>query len=302
MLDQMPSPITLTEVLRNKVDAAINDVSSTNYTAPDPLSPVMSYAMAGKGKRVRPLFCLLAAQSYDVPAESCLRAAVALEMIHTYCLVHDDLPCMDNDSMRRGRPSTHVEFDEAQALLAGDSLLTDAFTLITSDDDDIHLPSIDIAHQAQVVKCLAESAGSKGTALGQSWDLYWTKKSGMTLNQMRRMHELKTGNLLGCAAKLGAIIGDATKHDQDRYFEFGVKIGLAFQILDDVLDNREGTGKSRGKDLVANKTTALSFLSENQARTLAQELTSEAIANLENTNPKSKVLCDYALSLLERHF
>ncbi|MBM4250565.1 MAG: polyprenyl synthetase family protein [Deltaproteobacteria bacterium] len=242
-----------------------------HYAGTDPVTAAIKYALLAGGKRVRPALCLMTAKALGGDPERALPAALAVEFVHTYSLVHDDLPCMDNDDLRRGKPTTHKVFGEAQALLAGDSLLTDAFGLIAAH------PQLSTA---AMVKELAHAAGGRGMVLGQSLDLYWTARQGASRADLDRIHELKTGRLLGCAAALGALAVEAPMPSVERLRRFGEGLGLAFQITDDLLDEAATTGKSAGKDKESGKLTYLAMMPPNAARDAAALVSAAAMAEL----------------------
>jgi geranylgeranyl pyrophosphate synthase len=231
-------------------------------------------------------------------------AALALEMVHTYSLVHDDLPTMDNDDLRRGRPTVHKVFDEAEALLAGDSLLTDAFGLLADPEAYMGFPnSLPASIRVGMVTELAQAAGGHGMVLGQSQDLYWTGRSGAHADHLTFIHLRKTGRLLGAAAAIGAMSQDASE-DQIRAFRtFGEQLGLAFQITDDLLDDSITTGKSAGKDSATGKLTYLSHMGRSEAKIEAELATSKSLAALAAAgvpNHRSDDLATFAHLLLQR--
>ena len=195
---------------------------------PPRLREAMEYSLLAGGKRLRPVICLTTAGMFGVPAQPVLPFACALEMIHTYSLIHDDLPCMDNDDLRRGRPTCHKAFDEATALLAGDALLTDAFWFMTQAGCAL------ASDRVLAAVCEAAlAAGGRGMAGGQMLDL---QGSGTDLPSLRRLHALKTGALLRAACTTGALLGGADAHALAAVAAYGEHLGLAFQIVDDILD------------------------------------------------------------------
>ena len=243
--------------------------------APADLGEVMRYAVLDGGKRLRPLLVLAAADAVRGNAEAALRAACAVELIHAYSLVHDDMPCMDNDVLRRGKPTVHVRFGQAQALLAGDALQALAFELLTPGDGTVPL-----AMQASLCGLLARAAGSAGMAGGQAIDLV---SVGRVLSEpeLRRMHRLKTGALLECSVRMGVASAseDPGTRVRSALGDFGAAVGLAFQVVDDILDVTEESarlGKTAGKDAAADKPTYVSVLGLTPARALAQTLLVEA--------------------------
>ena len=242
------------------------------------LGDAMRYAVLDGGKRLRPLLVLAASEAVGGNEAAALRAACATELIHAYSLVHDDLPCMDNDVLRRGKPTVHVKFGEADALLAGDALQALAFELLTPEGDEI--PA---ATQATLCRLLARAAGSQGMAGGQAIDL---ASVGIALDeaQLREMHRLKTGALLQGSVVMGAACGNnVTPAALAALRDYGAAIGLAFQVVDDILDvtaDSQTLGKTAGKDAAADKPTYVSLLGLDGARTQARQLLSDALVAL----------------------
>jgi farnesyl diphosphate synthase len=259
----------------------------------------MRYATLEGGKRVRPLLVFAAGEVAAAAPERLEVAACAVELIHAYSLVHDDLPCMDDDVLRRGKPSVHVEFDEATALLAGDALQSAAFQLLAD-----HRLADDARAQLEMVKALAIAAGSRGMAGGQQIDLESTGKA-LTLPELEFMHIHKTGALIRAAVSLGAACGliDSTrKNSLDRYAK---AMGLAFQVVDDVLDYDGSTstlGKTAGKDSRQGKPTYVSTLGSARARELADELRAEALSALEGLGERARRLAQLADFIVLRKF
>ncbi len=246
--------------------------------APAGLGLAMRYGVLDGGKRLRPLLVLAAAQAVDGQAPVALRAACAVELIHAYSLVHDDMPCMDNDVLRRGKPTVHVRFGQAQAMLAGDAMQALAFELLTPLDETEIPPAL----QARLVALLARGAGHSGMAGGQAIDL---ASVGRALNEaeLRRMHELKTGALLQASVDMGAACGSATGATRDALSRYGHAIGLAFQVVDDILDVTQDTevlGKTAGKDQEQSKPTYVSLMGLQGAQRHAHELHEQALQAL----------------------
>ena len=247
--------------------------------APAGLGDAMRYAVLDGGKRLRPLLVLAASESVQGKPRAALRAACAVELIHAYSLVHDDMPCMDNDVLRRGKPTVHVQFGEARALLAGDALQALAFELLTPEGADV--PP---AMQAELCRLLARAAGAQGMAGGQAIDLASVGKP-LIETELRSMHERKTGALLQASVRMGAACGSAvTPAARAALDDFGAVIGLAFQVVDDILDvtaDSAELGKTAGKDAAADKPTYVSLLGLPAAQALADALCSQAHAALE---------------------
>ncbi|MBU1359411.1 MAG: polyprenyl synthetase family protein [Gammaproteobacteria bacterium] len=249
--------------------------------APVQLGDAMRYAVLDGGKRLRPLLVFAASEAVCGQADATLRAACSVELIHAYSLVHDDLPCMDNDVLRRGKPTVHVKFGEADALLAGDALQALAFELLTPDGDGVE-PAV----QARLCRLLARSAGSLGMAGGQAIDLASVGRA-LDEKQLREMHRLKTGALLQASVEMGAACGGHVGPEaQASLSAYGAAIGLAFQVVDDILDVTADSavlGKTAGKDAASDKPTYVSLLGLDGARAQARDLLAEALAALEQS-------------------
>ncbi|QNN58381.1 polyprenyl synthetase family protein [Diaphorobacter ruginosibacter] len=244
--------------------------------APAGLGEAMRYAVLDGGKRLRPLLVLAASEAVGGLREAALRGACAAELIHAYSLVHDDMPCMDNDVLRRGKPTVHVQFGEAEALLAGDALQALAFELLTPET------GVPAAMQATLCRMLARAAGADGMAGGQAIDLASVGKM-LTEDQLRRMHRLKTGALLRACVVMGAACADAAEDAREALAEYGAAIGLAFQVVDDILDviaDSATLGKTAGKDAASDKPTYVSLLGLEPAQRYAEELREAAHAAL----------------------
>ena len=244
--------------------------------APAGLGQAMRYGVLDGGKRVRPLLVLAASQAVHGDSEAAMRAACAVELIHAYSLVHDDMPCMDNDVLRRGKPTVHVQFGEAQAMLAGDAMQALAFEVLTPDQ------GMAPALQARLCSLLARSAGHAGMAGGQAIDL---ASIGQPLDEhaLRDMHHRKTGALLQTSVLMGAACGDASAAQWSALADYGDALGLAFQVVDDILDVTQASstlGKTAGKDLDNNKPTYVTVLGLDAARRHATELRNKAQAAL----------------------
>ncbi|MEN3277065.1 MAG: farnesyl diphosphate synthase [Massilia sp.] len=240
---------------------------------PARLHAAMRYTVLGGGKRVRPLLAHASGELFGAGQDAVARAACAVEMIHAYSLVHDDMPCMDDDELRRGKPTVHVAYDEATALLVGDALQAQAFEVLASNDT---LPP---ACQIAMLRLLAQAAGSAGMCGGQAIDL---DSVGLALNleQLERMHQLKTGALLRASVLLGALCGkELTAPEREALDAYSKAVGLAFQVVDDVLDATADSatlGKTAGKDAADNKPTYVSILGLDESKALAEQLRREA--------------------------
>ena len=246
--------------------------------APERLSDAMRYAVLDGGKRLRPLLVLAACEAVQGNTEAALRAACAVELIHAYSLVHDDMPCMDNDVLRRGKPTVHVKFGEAGALLAGDALQALAFELLAPEGD-----AVPASIQANLCRLLARAAGHEGMAGGQAIDL---ASVGLALDEdaLRRMHRMKTGALLQGSVEMGAVCGAPTPAVLDALRGYGAALGLAFQVVDDILDVTQDSatlGKTAGKDAAHDKPTYVSLLGLEPSRAYAENLLAQALAALD---------------------
>ena len=250
----------------------------TEAPAPAGLGDAMRYAVLDGGKRLRPLLVMAACDAVRGDALTALRPACAVELIHAYSLVHDDMPCMDNDVLRRGKPTAHVKFGEAQALLAGDALQALAFALLTPDDE-----SVDAFTQARFCRLLAQAAGFQGMAGGQAIDLA-SVGLPLTSSELHEMHRLKTGALLQASIMMGAACGAASLGALAALREYGAAVGLAFQVVDDILDvtaDAVTLGKTAGKDAAQHKPTFVSLMGLPASQDYAQRLLAQALASLQ---------------------
>jgi geranylgeranyl pyrophosphate synthase len=273
------------------------------YSRSNPIDPVIRYILEGPGKRARAIICGLSAEAAGGSAEDSWLAATAIEMVHAYSLVHDDLPCMDDDDLRRGRPTPHIKFNEAFAVLAGDGILTDAFNLLV--DEEPRPPfhkEFGATQKLMLIRELCTACGSNGMVVGQALDLHWTNNSALIQPaQLDEIHLHKTGALIGAACVMGAITAGLPQESHSVFRDFGQQIGLAFQMIDDLVDNYEGTGKSVGKDLDAGKMTYLRCMTEKETRKKAESITDAAIKSLQNIKHiHSESLVQYALTLAGR--
>jgi farnesyl diphosphate synthase len=276
--------------------------------APAGLGEAMRYAVLDGGKRLRPLLVLAASEAARGHPAAALRAACAVELIHAYSLVHDDMPCMDNDVLRRGKPTVHVRFGEAQALLAGDALQALAFGLLTPEtpgpeEGQVHGPIPD-AVQARLCRLLAQAAGHQGMAGGQAIDL---ASVGHTLTEaeLRQMHRLKTGALLEGSVAMGVACAESPAPVRAALARYGQALGLAFQVVDDILDvtaDSATLGKTAGKDAANDKPTYVSLLGLEPSRRLACELLDDALSALVASGlSDTRALEALARMVVERH-
>ena len=257
----------------------------------------MRYAALDGGKRLRPFLVCAAADLFDVPCTQSLRVAAAVEMVHCYSLIHDDLPAMDDDDLRRGRPTVHRQFDEATAILAGDALLTESFAVLadpaTHPDGNIRIA---------LVQELARASGAAGMVGGQMIDL---RAAELNLDDagLRQLQDLKTGCIIACACRSGAVVAGATNEQIDALGAYGIALGLAFQIADDILDvegSAAETGKATGKDEAAGKETFVSRMGLENAKSYARSLADDAVGHLKAFGDKAALLREAAMFTVNR--
>jgi geranylgeranyl diphosphate synthase, type II len=279
-----------------EVDKALDHLLPPANTKPATIHKAMRYSIFAGGKRLRPTLCLAAAEACGGDIEPALPLACAVECIHTYSLIHDDLPAMDDDDLRRGKPTSHKVFGEGIAILAGDALLTEAFAIAARCRAWPRYP-----HGA-IIRELAEASGSRQLIAGQVADL---EGEGQKLSaaQLKYIHERKTSALLCCSVRLGGMSANASAAQLRALTDFGYNVGLAFQIIDDILDvtqTSEQLGKTAGKDTAAEKATYPSIVGMEKSRKIAAQLTSRAFRALEFFKGKSEALAALAQYLLQR--
>jgi len=268
------------------VDCYLQGCLHKDYFPPE-LRKAMEYSLLAGGKRIRPVLCIAWAQMLGASRDKVLPFAAALELVHTYSLIHDDLPAMDNDDLRRGLPTSHKVFGEAMAILAGDALLTQAFSMMLG----CSLPDNKLIAASREV---ADAAGPGGMVGGQCLDVLATGRGNMDLEALKKMHSMKTGALIRASCKSGAILasfGQNTPSNIQNASEYGTYIGLAFQIVDDILDvtgDEKSLGKPAGSDESGNKSTYPRFLGMEKSRTLAQESADTAKDYLKNYQGQQK--------------
>ncbi len=291
---------SLDDALREAADAvgeALESLVPAPEGADGRLVEAMRYSLFAGGKRLRPFLVLSGADLFEVPRAWSVNTAAAIEMVHTYSLVHDDLPAMDDDDLRRGKPTCHIAFDEATAILVGDSLLTLAFEAVTTPAGHP-----DAAVRAEIACALARAAGADGMAGGQAIDLA-AESRDLTLDEVITLQRLKTGALFGFACEAGAILAREDGTARAALRDYAACIGLAFQIADDLLDH-EGTeadlGKAVGKDAAAGKATFVGLLGADEARRRAEALADDAIAALSAFDEKAAPLRAVARYIVER--
>lgn len=283
--------------IQQRMETALAQLLPSPSSAPERLHQAMRYAVLEGGKRVRPLLVFAAGELVGADPDNLAKIAAAVEMIHAYSLVHDDLPCMDDDVLRRGKPTCHVQFDEATALLVGDALQTRAFEVISTP-----LPGVDAAEQLQMSRLLAHASGHAGMAGGQAIDLASVGQA-LNLPELEFMHLLKTGALIRASVLLGASAGRSlSAEEHERLDHFAKRIGLAFQVVDDVLDVDADTatlGKTAGKDEANNKPTYVSLMGLSEAKQFAHDLREDAFAALAGFGEAAnrlKALADYIVA------
>ncbi|MDF1730664.1 MAG: polyprenyl synthetase family protein [Minwuia sp.] len=279
------------------VEAEIDRLLPLPTTLEARVHAAMRYALFAGGKRLRPFLVMTSADLLGVPPENAIRAAAAVEMVHTYSLIHDDLPAMDDDDLRRGKPTCHREFDEATAILAGDALQPLAFKVLAGPETD---PDAEI--RMELVRTLADAIGADGMVGGQMIDLQ-AETETYDLAQITRLQDLKTGALISWSAEAGAILGRATKAERSALATYGLEIGLAFQIADDLLDIEGDVaqmGKAVAKDADAGKATFIGLLGVEGARNRAAELVDSAVARLDLFGQNAFLLKDIARFMIER--
>ncbi|WP_434635027.1 polyprenyl synthetase family protein [Chromobacterium sp. CV08] len=286
--------------IQQYMEQALEKLLPAADCAPQRLHQAMRYATLEGGKRVRPLLVFAAGEVVGAERDNLARIGAALEMIHAYSLVHDDMPCMDDDVLRRGKPTCHVAYDEATALLVGDALQTRAFELISQP-----MPGIAPAGQLEMTRTLAHAAGHAGMAGGQAIDLA-SVGLPLTLPELEFMHMLKTGALIRASVLMGAMAGrELSGAEKEALDAFAKRIGLAFQVVDDILDCEADTatlGKTAGKDAAHDKPTYVSLLGLAEAKRMAKDLHDQAFAALEGFGPSAERLKQLADYIVARSF
>jgi farnesyl diphosphate synthase len=280
-------PAALTEAVR-LTDSVLDKLLVAPEGPEARVVKAMRYSSLAPGKRLRPFLVLASAQLFSVSRRSALQAAAAVELVHAYSLVHDDLPAMDNSDLRRGRPTCHKQFDEATAILAGDGLLTYAFEVLAQPDTHG-----DPAVRCELVTALAQAAGAAGMVGGQMIDLLAENDSTLDIGAITRLQRLKTGALIAFACEAGAILGKAGREQRHALRGYAHDLGLAFQIADDLLDiegSAAETGKPVGSDAAAGKATFVTILGLERARAQAAALIRQAVAHLDLFEQKADLL------------
>lgn len=279
------------------VDESLDALIPSERTAPQRLHEAIRWSVFAGGKRFRPALVFAVGETFDAPIEKLRRTAAAVEMIHTYSLIHDDLPSMDNDDLRRGRLTCHKKFDEATAILAGDVLETLAFQAVAEDS------SLPPEMRIAIITELAKAAGTPyGMVAGQQLDLEAEGKPA-SISEIEQIHRLKTGALIAACGRAGALIGEGYTVEVDAITRYAANLGLLFQITDDILDvtkTTEDLGKTAKKDVAANKATYPSVFGIDESRELAHRLCDETINMLEPVDRPKELLREIALHILER--
>lgn len=278
------------------VEQALDDLLPVSDGAEARVIEAMRYAALGGGKRLRAFLVMEGAALFGVDRRCAARVGAAVEMLHAYSLIHDDLPAMDDDDLRRGKPSCHKAFDEATAILAGDALQTQAFEVLAGPDTHSNPEA-----RCELVLALAQASGARGMVGGQEIDMVSEGKT-LTAEQITRLNALKTGRLIQFSAEAGAILGRAPASQRALLAAYGRDLGAAFQIADDLLDatgTAEQIGKTAGKDQAAGKATLVSVLGIERARDQAEALAAQSSATLEGFGPRAtllRALVDYVVS------
>lgn len=280
-----------------RVDEWLQRLLPSVQTPPAIIHEAMRYSVFAGGKRLRPILTVATGEIFGASEDELLPAACAVEMIHTYSLIHDDLPAMDNDTLRRGRPTNHVIYGEALAILAGDALLTQAFRTLAE------AAAVPVEIKDQVITEVAQAAGTANALIGgQVLDMQFEGKP-ITGPELEEIHRSKTGALMRCAVRIGAIIGGACEAELAALTEYSEKIGLAFQIADDVLDataSSDVLGKTAGKDVSAQKATYTSLYGIEGAKQRAQLLSGEAVTALLALDRQTETLKSIAYFIIDR--
>lgn len=301
----MPRNFDLKEHLSSRgklVDASLRKLLPSAKTQPATIHDAMRYSVFAGGKRLRPIICIEAAEACGGKAEAALLPAAAVECIHTYSLIHDDLPCMDDDDLRRGQPTSHVKYGEGIAVLAGDALLTIAFEILS----DVPISPRSRYGTADLVKELAVTAGSRHLVGGQVLDLESEGEDvTLTPDELKFIHLSKTAALLTSSIRLGAMTVNAPPQKLEALTDFGTSLGLAFQVIDDILDvtqSSEQLGKSAGKDEASDKSTYPALFGLEESRKEAARLTKRAHEALDPLGRKAGILREIADYLLDREY
>lgn len=284
---------------RDRINQAL-PVYIQRYCPSERMRQPVEYVLMGPGKRVRPILCLASCEAVSDHSDNAMPAACALEMIHTYSLVHDDLPALDNDALRRGRPTCHVKFNESTAILTGDALLNMAFELLAESASTLNNGML--RAWVDAVACIARASGCRGMIDGQARDLA-NEGVAITIDELKEMHALKTGALIAAAIESGAILGNASPHQRTCLDAYAKAIGLAFQVVDDILNvtgDPQVMGKAVGTDAVRAKSTYPALLGLPESEKLSHTLIDRALQALLNFDSKADPLRAIAKYIIER--
>ena len=290
MIDSFQSYKTRVETLLDKHLGSVN--------APRKLIDAMRYGVFNGGKRIRPILCYLTTEALGQTLEQADDIAAAIELIHCYSLIHDDLPAMDDDALRRGKPTLHIEYDEATAILAGDALQTLAFEIIASGN------LLDAEIKLELIQLLSRRSGASGMVAGQMMDIE-AENNKISKSELMEMHNRKTGDLISCSIKAGAIIGRAKPEEEEGLQAFGYALGLAFQVRDDILDETGDThimGKLQGSDLGKDKSTFVSIYGLDGAKEHLTQLQQKAKQALSPLGDRAQLLTDLSTFIIQRQY
>lgn len=298
--------MTVVKMMSSDLDSVLQDISGSLYEKMDELLPskeessasklvdAMRYSALAPGKRLRPFLTVTCANIFGVSRSSALQTAAAVEFIHTYSLIHDDLPSMDDDDMRRGQPSCHKKFGEATAILAGDALLTYAFEVLA--DRSTHGSH---SVRCELIRCVGKASGCRGMVAGQALDMEAEEKD-LDINQIIHLQRLKTGELFATSCEVGAILGNSAPNLRNQLRAYAHDIGLAFQITDDLLDAQAGDNDNERTDKAAGKATFVSALGMDKAKEQARILSQQAITHIKTFGNKANLLKDLAHYVVDR--
>lgn len=281
------------KMVESSLAAIIDSLDGNNTILPQ----AIKYASLNGGKRLRPFLCMVLGQVLKAPKKSCIRVGCAIELLHSYSLIHDDLPAMDNADLRRGKPSCHVQFDEATAILAGDAMIAYAFEILSAPETDID-PQV----RCELVQLMAQAAGPEGMALGQMMDIQ-SEREILSKDRLNRLHKLKTGLLIEFSCTAPAILAKTSSQTKSHVQSYGQKIGLLFQIVDDILD-AEGDpialGKPTGRDQDLRKNTYVSLYGLEEAKRKAHDLYEAALNDLNSIGGEADLLKEVTHFLISR--
>jgi len=297
-----PMTVDLQNYLESGQSFVNNWIKNYFYDGPQParIAEAMQYSLSAGGKRIRPILCMASAEAVGGDAGNVMHAACALEMIHTYSLIHDDLPAMDNDELRRGKPTAHIQFDEATAILSGDALLTLAFQVLS---DPLYITHDNLNENLRVIHIIAEAAGYNGMVAGQMLDMM-SEGNALELKEIERLHKKKTGALIEASVTAGALLGKASQEQLHALQQFAKFIGLAFQAMDDILNVRGDPlkmGKAVGTDADRLKNTYPSILGLAESEKYAEQLVEKSLQAIESLDKKANPLRAISRYIISRN-